>query len=171
MASNPSGYTTNYGIKKYADASDPGGTALNSNSDIIDAAIKAVDERVDAITTDALGYTEYCAKVTQTGTAVPIVTEMRNTTGATVIPTRTDVGYYNLTFSDPVLTAGQTENIRETVYYIDEADITREGRVYVYRGSNTNLTIATNNDAGDRTDGILSAQADNAWFLKIRIYS
>lgn len=55
-----------------------------------------------------IGYTEYVALVTQTGTNAPTAVDIKNDTGATVAWARSNAGIYTATFSSAVLTANKT---------------------------------------------------------------
>lgn len=59
----------------------------------------------------ANGYSIYRALVTQTGTGVPVLTVLQNTTGLTITPTRQDIGEYRLGFSANQVVAKTFVNI------------------------------------------------------------
>jgi len=50
----------------------------------------------------------YVAMLAQSGTNAPTITELRNTTGATVTPSRVSAGSYQLSFDNTPLTANKT---------------------------------------------------------------
>ena len=58
-----------------------------------------------------LGYTVYAALVSQAGTAAPVVTELKNNTGATFTWTRFAVGQYRAQTNISVFTANKTVGI------------------------------------------------------------
>lgn len=55
-----------------------------------------------------LGYTVYTALITQTGTAAPVATILKNNTGATFTWARTSSGTYTITASSNVFTSNKT---------------------------------------------------------------
>ena len=56
----------------------------------------------------SLGYTVYTALITQAGTAAPVATVLQNTTGGTIVWTRTSTGRYVATISGTTYTADKT---------------------------------------------------------------
>ena len=54
-----------------------------------------------------LGYTVYTALITQTGTAAPVATILKNNTGATFTWARTSSGTYTITASSNVFTSNK----------------------------------------------------------------
>ncbi len=56
----------------------------------------------------SLGYTVYTALITQAGTAAPVATVLQNTTGGTIVWTRSSTGRYVATISGTTYTADKT---------------------------------------------------------------
>jgi len=63
---------------------------------------------VDSVVQAGLGYTVYTALLTQTGTNAPVVTELKNNTGATFTWTRFAAGQYRAEANISVFTANKT---------------------------------------------------------------
>ncbi len=83
MPTTPSGYTTNYNIAKWDDGDTPGAAALNENSDLIDAGIKAA-LTVAQTAANGTDLTQFICRVSGvTGNATLNVVELFNNTGAT----------------------------------------------------------------------------------------
>ena len=71
------------------------GTQLNPTKNFV----------ISQVVATGIGYTAYNALVTQTGVLAPVVSDLKNNTGATMAWTRTGVGVYRCTASSPVFTA------------------------------------------------------------------
>ena len=63
---------------------------------------------VGSVVSAGLGYTVYTALLTQTGTAAPVATILKNNTGATFTWARTGSGTYTITASSNVFTNNKT---------------------------------------------------------------
>ena len=113
-----------------------------------------------------LGYTVYTALLTQTGTAAPVATILKNNTGATFTWARTGRGTYTITASSNVFTNNKT------IVFVNQGGAL-EGLVTWARTSDTVTTIQTFNGglggAAALADSILGF--GGAGSFEIRIYS
>ena len=101
-----------------------------------------------------LGYTVYTALLTQTGTAAPVATILKNNTGATFTWARTSSGTYTITASSNVFTSNKTlvfYNLGEYTFSVGQSWV---------RTSDTVITISPSGD-GRITNGS----------FEIRVYS
>ena len=101
-----------------------------------------------------LGYTVYTALLTQTGTAAPVSTILKNNTGATFTWAKTSSGTYTITASSNVFTSNKTlvfYNLGEYTFSVGQSWV---------RTSDTVITISPSGD-GRITNGS----------FEIRIYS
>jgi len=103
-----------------------------------------------------LGYTEYVALLTQSGTDAPTATVIKNETGATVTFARVNVGLYAATFDSAVLTLNKTACI--IIHGASEF-------LTCSRSAATSVAIASYNTAWALTDGLMSGI-----LIIIRIY-
>ena len=97
------------------------------------------------------GYLVYSALISQSGTDAPTYTELENTTGSTITPTRNGSGVYRITFADEILSQGKTQ------LFIQQSD---SSIIQIERTDINEVTIKTS------TDGILYFTS-----LEIRIYN
>ena len=112
---------------------------------------------VDSVVQAGLGYTVYTALLTQTGTNAPVVTELKNNTGATFTWTRFAAGQYRAEANISVFTANKTA----AVFNLGGIN----GSSTWKRLSDTFFQIETGTTSSD-LDGFL-----NNGYLEIRIYS
>ena len=103
-----------------------------------------------------LGYTVYTALLTQTGTAAPVATILKNNTGATFTWARTGSGTYTITAS------GNAFTNNKTIVFMNLGEYAGGGipRSVWARTSDTVVTITTGGD-GRITNGS----------FEVRIYS
>jgi hypothetical protein len=107
----------------------------------------------------AIGYTEYVALVSQSGTNAPTAVEIKNTTGTTVIFTRVLAGLYKATFSAPIIIVNKTSILTQT-------GNANAGKFTAYRGiDDTFINLVTFNTSFSLADGQL-----NSSHLVVRIY-
>ena len=104
-----------------------------------------------------LGYTEYVALLTQSGTGAPTAVDVKNDTGATVTWARALAGTYTATFSSAVLTANKALVLPPRDNYL--------GLVTAYVASTAIVAMLTTNLSGTPLDGQLSNSP-----IIIRIY-
>ncbi len=94
-----------------------------------------------------IGYTEYVALLTQSGTDAPTATVIKNDTGATVSWSRILTGIYTGAFSSAVLTENKTACIIQPG--------TSE-HLSVSRSAATSVTVTSQNTSFANTDGLMS---------------
>lgn len=100
----------------------------------------------------------YTALLTQSGTTAPVVIELNNTLGVEVVWTRVTTGMYKATSSEEIFTLEKT--IITLLSGIDGIYLSANG------GTDNEMTITTQNEAGANTDGLL----DHAG-VEIRVYN
>ena len=128
------------------------GTQINPTKNFV------ISEVVDT----GLGYTAYNALVTQTGVLAPVISDLKNNTGATMTWTRTGVGTYRCTASSPVFTATNKVQV-----FINQGKPGAIGTFIQWERINTTtIGIDTYNIAGAAAD----TKLDNAP-IEIRIYT
>jgi hypothetical protein len=116
------------------------------------------------VLTDIGGYTVYTALITQTGTAAPVATILKNTTGGTITWTRNDVGRYLATISGATYTTNKT-----AILLTSGSASATDGRfLKVESGGTTTVQAFYNFDTSANTsqDGIVTGS-----MIEIRIYS
>jgi len=101
-----------------------------------------------------LGYTVYTALITQTGTAAPVATILKNNTGATFTWARTGSGTYTITASSNTFTSNKT------IVFFNLGEYTFASQQPWVRTSDTVITLPLGGD-GRITNGS----------FEIRIYS
>jgi hypothetical protein len=108
----------------------------------------------------AVGYYEYTARVSQTGTNAPTTFVQINTLGGPIVFARSMVGVYTITYEN-----GWGATQPKMVYLLDDADINERVIVSVVKTSNNVYTINTLRD-GQFQDGIL-----DDFLLSIKSYN
>jgi hypothetical protein len=109
-----------------------------------------------------LGYTSYNALLTQNGVLAPVIADLKNDTGATMVWTRVNPGEYLCTASSPIFTA--TNKIQ---VFINPGKPGTVGTFIQWeRPNTTTISIDTYDIAGIAAD----AKLDNAP-IEIRIYT
>ena len=108
----------------------------------------------------AVGYYEYTAQVSQTGTNAPTAFVLINTLGGPIVFERTEVGSYTITHAD-----GWGTTQPRMVYLLDDLDINERLVVSLVKTSNNVYTINTLRD-GAFADGIL-----DDFLLSIKSYA
>ena len=102
-----------------------GDNVIGTQVDPITEENKTVQFTVGSISAFAnsysLGYTVYTALLNQTGTAAPVATILQNTTGGTIIWTRTSTGEYTATIANALFT------LNKTLVFINNGDGTHQG--------------------------------------------
>jgi|TARA_R110001606_G_C15316221_1_gene644182 hypothetical protein len=117
---------------------------------------------ISDVVATGLGYTAYNALVTQTGVLAPVISDLKNNTGATMTWTRTGVGTYRCTASSPVFTATNKVQV-----FINQGKPGAIGTFIQWERINTTtIGIDTYNIAGAAAD----TKLDNAP-IEIRIYT
>ena len=89
----------------------------------------------------SLGYTVYTALLTQAGTAAPVATILQNTTGGTIVWTRTGTGAYTATISAPLFTSNKT------MVFINGGSATATANIEWASPTTATVTIDTTADA------------------------
>ena len=101
----------------------------------------------------SLGYTVYTALVTQAGTAAPVATVLQNTTGGTIVWSKTGTGAYTATISDSLFT------LNKTMVFINGGSATSTANIEWASPTRTTVTLDTT------ADSVLTGAS-----LEIRIY-
>ena len=105
-----------------------------------------------------LNYTVYVASLLQTGTAAPVATVLKNTTGATFTWARTTTGKFTLTASTAVLTATKV-----VIFENATGDLNLGGKIT----STTAIEVDQfSSGGGGYADGMLAGTS-----IEVRIYS
>jgi len=103
-----------------------GDNVIGTQVDPITEENKTVQFTVGSISAFAnsysLGYTVYTALLNQTGTAAPVATILQNTTGGTIIWTRTSTGEYTATIANALFT------LNKTLVFINNGDGLHQGQ-------------------------------------------
>jgi len=116
---------------------------------------------VDAVVQAGVGYTAYTALLTQTGSAAPVATILKNNTTATLTWARTAGGTYTVTADSSIFTANKT------VVFMNYGNPPSESYFPKWvRTSNTVITVTTLDEQGALNDAVLNGAA-----FEIRIYS
>jgi len=110
-----------------------------------------------------LGYTAYNALVTQSGVLAPVISDLKNDTGATMTWTRTGVGVYLCTASSAVFTAANKVQV-----FINPGKSSGGPGAFIEweRSSTTVIEVTTYTIAGVAADDLLDNGA-----VEIRIYT
>tara|TARA_R110000744_G_scaffold66332_1_gene135591 strand:- start:321 stop:785 length:465 start_codon:yes stop_codon:yes gene_type:complete len=107
------------------------------------------------INTINLGYTSYVALLTQAGAVnPPVATVLQNTTGGTIVWTRTNPGEYTVTASSAIFTAAKT------MVFINNGSSSATANIEWSNPTTTTITIDST------ADTVLTAAS-----FEIRIYS
>ena len=103
-----------------------GDNVIGTQVDPITEENKTVQFTVGSISAFAnsysLGYTVYTALLNQIGTAAPVATILQNTTGGTIIWTRTITGEYTATIANALFT------LNKTLVFINNGDGLHQGQ-------------------------------------------
>jgi hypothetical protein len=123
--------------------------------------------REDGSAWPAVGYKEYVALLTQTGTNAPVATVLSNTLGSGTW-SRADAGSYVLTFSSSVFTLGKT--VPEAIQILSGQFVESMTTISQSRSGATTYGIESNSadisaDNSTPTDGLLTNYA-----FSIRVY-
>lgn len=117
--------------------------------DISDTTEKASGKTKRVSRKNYLGYTEYVALLTQSGTNAPTAVDIKNDTGATATLARVTTGVYSLTFSSAVLTESKTICLSEPT--------SNTYRTVCNRASTTAARVLCINSSGSLADSLLSS--------------
>ena len=100
------------------------------------------------------GYKVYTALLTQAGAAAPVATVLQNTTGGTIVWSKTGTGAYTATISDSLFT------LNKTMVFINGGSATSTANIEWASPTRTTVTLDTT------ADSVLTGAS-----LEIRIYS
>lgn len=130
----------------------------------LQASVATLDTSVAALTADnPLAIKVYVGAITQSSTSTPTLTEVLNTTGATVTASYGGVGKYRIKFSTSVLTASKTHC---EIPGVDGANIIRK----LFRSSATLASLWTaSGTAGNGFASVLNALVTKTVF-RITVY-
>lgn len=99
------------------------------------------------------GYKVYTALLTQAGAAAPVATVLQNTTGGTIVWSKTGTGAYTATISDSLFT------LNKTMVFINGGSATSTANIEWASPTRTTVTLDT------AADSVLTGAS-----LEIRIY-
>lgn len=107
-----------------------------------------------------LGYRNYTALLTQTGTSAPVATVLQNNLGQDIVWTYTGVGTYTGTAVGAFVAQSKVAVITS------QTDLTDTGVTTGFRATDDTIIVATFNYAGAGLNGVL---ADS--LVEIRVYN
>jgi len=135
-----------------------GAGAINASKLATDA-VETAKIKDGNVTTAKFDYKEIVFTISQAGAANPVITQLVNSSGATMTPTRNSQGSYNIAFSSAVLT------VNKLVVFISLGNATLSYVADWVRVDSSNLNIRTADMAGALQDSALVIAA-----VMIRIY-